>query len=89
MWSYLRFPIRDIQWHEESLRDAGDEIGDQEKVAIAWHTTAIAYLSYGQFNGPAAECEVNGRIQPKPIHDYLLLSRDRFGEPYFKHKFKD
>lgn len=88
------FPIRDIQFHEEGLREAaGHNISTEEAIAVAWHTTAIAYLQYGEFkqvDGPAAEYEdkESGLIETRPIEDYLIPATDSHGLTFFKHTFK-
>lgn len=88
-----KFPIRDIQFHEEGLRAAASHnMATEEAIAVAWHSTAIAYLQYGEFKGvkgPAAEREVDGRVEAAVIEDYLIPSTDSHGLTYFKHVFKD
>jgi hypothetical protein len=88
-----KYPIQDIQFHEEGLREAASHsLSRDEAIAVSWHTTAIAYLQFGSFkgiNGPAAEREVNGRMVPAPIEDYLIPATDNHGMTYFKHVFKE
>lgn len=88
-----KYPIQDIQFHEEGLREAADVvISKEEAIAISWHSTAIAYLQFGEFkgfDGPAAEREVDGRVEAAQIEDYLLPATDSHGLTYFQHVFKD
>jgi len=88
-----RYPIQDIQFHEEGLREAASTtMSHEEGIAVAWHSTAIAYLTFGEqrgFEGPAAEREVDGRIVPAEIEDFLTPSTDSHGLTYFKHTFKE
>ena len=88
-----KFPIRDVQFHEEGLREAASHnMAKDEAVAVAWHTTALAYLRFGTFKGfkgPAAEREVNGRVEAALIEDYLKPATDTHGMTYFQHVFKD
>jgi len=88
-----RYPIRDIQFHEEGLREAASHtMSKEEGQAVAWHSTAIAYLQYGHFKGfrgPAAEREVNGQMVAAAVEDYLLPAVDNHGMIYFQHVFKD
>lgn len=88
-----QFPIKDVQFHEERLREnANAEMGKDEHLMVAWHTTALAYLTYGAakgLKGPAAERVVDGKMVPCVIMDELFPATDSHGMPYFKHKFKD
>lgn len=87
------FPIKDIQFHEERLREvASHTLAKDEAIAVSWHSTAIAYLQYGAalgLNGPAAEREVDGKVVPGLIEDYLVPATDSHGLTFFKHVFKD
>ncbi len=81
-------PIKDIQFHEERLRDVADEaaeamFGDCDPAAVNWHTTAIAYLEIGaryDLPGPAVEHE-SGRVEL--IEDYLVPTTDSHGQINF------
>ncbi len=88
-----KFPIRDIQFHEEGVREAASEdMTLEETVAVSYHSTALAYLHFGEFHkldGPAAEREVDGRFEMAVIEDYLLPAKDNRGMTYFQHVFKD
>lgn len=85
-----RFPIRDIPFHEDGLREtaeAGPAFTEDEGKAIAWHSTALAYLHYGAakgLNGPAVETASG----PVLIEDYLIPALDSHGLTYFKHVAK-
>lgn len=87
-----KFPIRDIQFHEERLSSMEEYDGSNEaRALIQWHTTAIAFLRYGAFKqlgGPAVEAEVDGTMQPQLVEDYLLLVFDRHGNPVCKYVTK-
>ena len=89
-----KFPIRDIQFHEEGLRSAASaNMSIEEAQLVAWHSTAIAYLTLGASRGldsPAAEREDGeGRIHAAPIEDFLIPATDSHGLTYFKHTFKE
>jgi len=88
-----KFPIRDVQFHEEGLRAAASlTVSKEEAIAISWHSTAIAYLQYGAFNGfngPATEREIGGQIEAVEIEDFLVPATDSHGITYFKHVFKN
>lgn len=80
-----RYPIRDIQYHEESLRETVDEFGDpvEEAIAVAWHSTAIAYLVAGNQMGlPGPGSVIDGR--PVLVEDYLIRKTDSHGLTYFE-----
>lgn len=88
-----KFPIRDIQFHEEGVREAASHVMSKEEgIAVAYHSTAIAHLQYGHFkgfNGPAAEREVDGMVEPAAIEDYLLPAVDNHGMTYFRYVLKE
>jgi hypothetical protein len=88
-----RYPIKDIQFHEEAIRETADLVlSHDEGVAIAWHSTAIAYLQFGAAHGllgPGVEREVDGQVVPALIEDYLLPAMDSHGLTYFKHVYKE
>ena len=88
-----KFPIQDIQYHEERLREvASAEMSQEEGIAVAWHSTAIAYLMLGEvkgIQGPAAEYECDGRVVVSQIQDYLIPTTDSHGLTFFKHVFKE
>lgn len=84
-----RFPIKDIQFHEDRLREAADEAAESvfgwrdENISIAWHSTAIAYLEIGVLyglSGPAVEHE-DGRVEL--IEDHLTPTTDSHGQTQF------
>lgn len=83
-----RFPIVDIQFHEEGIREAAAEGGctrEEEILAVAWHTTAITYLEAGAalgLPGPAS-IDADGRVFL--VEDYLEPKTDSHGQPYFVH----
>lgn len=87
-----KYPIRDVQFHQEGLRMAASHtMAKEEATAVAYHSTAIAYLQFGAFKGvkgPAAERLVDGRVETEPIEDYLLAAEDSHGLTYFQHTFK-
>lgn len=87
-----KYPIRDIQFHEEGVRESANAHMDHEETkAVAYHTTALAYLHCGAFHnlpGPAAERIVNGVRRPEVIEDFLTEATDNAGLPYFKHTYK-
>ncbi len=89
-----KFPIKDIQFHEEGLREAASAtMSVEEAIAVSWHSTAIAYLNYGaalDLAGPAAErIGVDGHLESWLIEDYLIPSTDSHGLTFFKHVFKE
>lgn len=88
-----RYPIRDVQFHEEGLREAADlEFSVDEHLAISWHSTAIAHLRYGAFHGlsgPGAEWRTASGIEPREIENFLIRAKDSDGLVYFKHQFKE
>lgn len=88
-----RYPIKDVQWHEEGLRDAASsDMTREEGIAVAWHSTALAYLQCGAFHqlpGPAAERVVDGKVEVAVIEDYLLPATDSHGLTYFQHVYKE
>lgn len=83
-----QFPIRDIQFHEEGIREAASHnLSAEEAIAVSYHSTALAYLQYGffkGFDGPGAEREVNGAVAAVPIEDYLTPAKDNHGMTYFQ-----
>lgn len=88
-----KYPIKDVQYHEERIREvASHELSVDEAIAIAWHSTALAYLRFGAFHqmpGPAAERKVEGEVIPALIEDYLVPATDSHGMTYFQHVWKD
>ena len=86
-----KWPIKDIQFHEEALRETADDVLDHDQsVIVAWHTTAIAYLQYGQamgLDGPGTESWEGKKAVPVRIDHTLTLAYDQSGHPNFHPTF--
>jgi hypothetical protein len=89
-----RFPIRDVQFHIEGLRqrNATTAHTDELHILTSWHSSAIAYLQFGAFHkldGPGAErYGPDGSVTPARIEDYLTLAKGAKGESYLLKTFK-
>lgn len=93
------FPIKDHQFHQEGLEAAartvrGNDflVQGEDAIAIAWHSTACAYLAFGvhhDLDGPGAEEIEHGRVTGvRAIKDHLRLAYDDNGFPFMMHEFK-
>ena len=92
MTTSKKFPINDVQFHEEALRQMDDWTDDGLDVLATWHVTAIAYLQYGAakgLDGPGVERVIDGVVTPAVIDDNLYLDRDEYDQPYFRYTYKD
>ena len=67
----MRYPIKDIQFHQEGIQNAEDLEPREEGISVAWHSTAIAYLVVGQRAGlPGPAVVSDGKV--RLIEDYLV-----------------
>jgi hypothetical protein len=85
--SEKRFPIKDVQFHEEGIREASKNATLDEIAAIAWHTSAINFLECGvrhDLPGPAAEFPAFPGVDVVMVEDYLIRAADSHGFPYFQ-----
>jgi hypothetical protein len=73
----MSYPIKDIQHHEQALRDMdGEDMSSPEVVAsVRYHVTAICALQLGSANdidGPAYEFSKDGKVIVRQIEDEFL-----------------
>lgn len=91
-----RFPIHDLQWHKDQLREIDADHDDLEaQTLVHWHLIAIGFLEYGTikgYDGPAAEAKIDlptgeTRIVSRKIASHLWLTTGPDGHPLFEPDF--
>lgn len=83
---HKRFPIVDVQFHEEGLREVDEAENPRDEIlAVAWHSTALAYLEAGAALGMPGPAGVDADGRVFLIEDYLEPKTDSHGQPYFVH----